>query len=104
MFLDCSVFYKLTGTGVTLLVFYPVPARAPAPAPYLAPPPSLSAPACSEQVQDPTTAQNVPVVPPVIQAPVATPPAHVESAVPALEAPPTQQVTFEFESASTLDF
>ena len=82
------------------LFFHPVLALAP----YLAPPPSLSAPACSEQVQDPTTAQNEPVIPPVIQAPVATPPAHVESAVPALEAPPTQQVTFEFESASTLDF
>ena len=83
-----------------------------APAPYLAPPPS---------VQDPTTAQNEPVVPPVIQAPVALPsahvvsavpslaaviqapvappPAHVESAVPSLAAPTTQRVTFESASS-----
>ena len=79
--------------------------------------PSLSAPARSEHVQDPTTAQNEPVVPPVIpapvappsahvesavpslaaviQAPVAPPPAHVESAVPSLAAPTTQRVKFE---------
>ena len=58
----------------------------------------LSAPACSEQVQDPTTALNEPVATfaPVVQAADATPPAQVEqSAVPSLVAPTTQQVKFE---------
>ena len=104
MFLDCSVFYKLTGTGVTLLVFYPVPARAPAPAPYLAPPPSLSAPASSEQVQDPTTALNEPEAAfyPVVQAADATPPAQVDQSapVPSLAAHTTQRVKFESDYSS----
>ena len=100
LFLDCLVFYKLTGTDVTLLVFYPVLAPAPAPAPYLAPSPSLSALASSEQVQDPTTALNKPVSAfyPVVQAADATPPAQVDQSapVPSLAAAhTTQRVKFE---------
>ena len=58
----------------------------------------LSAPACSEQVQDPTTALNEPVatIAPVVQAADATPPAQVKQyAVPSLAAPTTQRVKFE---------
>ena len=95
--------YKLTSTDVIALAFYPTPAPALAPAPAPAPArapyffgragkaggespcaPShpLSAPACSEQVQDPTTALNEPVATfaPVVQS---------------LVAPTTQRVKFE---------